>query len=290
MSENWLITNENIQELLDNYKNAPYSRASMCKLMYACVLVVIIGFIGWAIVPDGTIISSVLDFIRLFACILEVIVFIKFKLYKKDEVSLKNTETIREIIVYINNQPEGSVFIDYIYNKFIDYFDETGTDPDVWCHNFFWTDWEEDWYKEIWKAKVFTGLDILVFRAYLYKMYQDKYHDDQKAINLTMLIPAKYWAYCQLIFVFLLVNDNKLITKMNELDAEFDEIYAQLNDENLNKNLVKEWREGTSNKNVFDYVLSGRQEKIDRLQEILEELKYIQEMREIPNPNKEETK
>ena len=290
MSDNWLTTNENIQELLDNYKSAPYSRASMCKLMYACVLVVIICFIGWAIVPDGTIISSVLDFIRLFACILEVIVFIKFKLYKKDEVSLKNTETIREIIVYINNQPEGSVFIDYIYNKFIDYFGETGTDPDVWCHNFFWTDWKEDWYKEIWKAKVFTGLDILVFRAYLYKMYQDKYHDDQKAINLTMLIPAKYWAYCQLIFVFLLVNDSKLITKMNELDAEFDEIYAQLNDENLDKNLVKEWREGTSNKNVFDYVLSGRQEKVDRLQEIVEELKYIQEMREIPNPNKEETK
>ena len=287
---NWLTTNESIQELLDNYKSAPYSRASMYRLMYACALVVIIGFIGWAIVPDGTIISSVLDFIRLFACILEVIVFIKFKLYKKDEVSLKNTETIREIIVYINSQPEGSTFISYIYNKFIDYFNETGTDPNVWCHNFFWTDWKEDWYKEIWKAKVFTGLDILVFRAYLYKMYQDKYHDDQKAINLTMLIPAKYWAYCQLIFVFLMVNDSKLITKLKELDAEFDTIYAQLNDENLDKNLIKEWREGTSNKNVFDYVLSGRQEKVNRLQEIVEELNYIREMREIPNPNKEETK
>ena len=289
MSENWLITNENIQELLDNYKSAPYSRASMCRLMYACTLAVIIGFIGWIFIPDGTVVRNALDFVRLFACILNVFVFIKFKLYKKDEVSLENTKNIQEIIVYINNQPEGSTFISYIYNKFIDYFSETGTDPDVWCHNFFWTDWKEDWYKEIWKAKVFTGLDILVFRAYLYKMYQAKYHDDQKAINLTMLIPAKYWVYCQLIFVFLMMNDNKLIAKVKELDAEFDEIIAQLDSEDLNKDLVREWREGTSNMNVFDYVLSGRQEKINRLQEILDELNYIREMREIPNPNKEET-
>ena len=290
MSENWLTTNEDIQELLDNYKSAPYSRASMCMLMYACALVVIISFIGWIFIPDGTVVRNVLDFIRLFACILNVFIFIKFKLYKKDEVSLENTKNIQEIMVYINNQPEGSAFISYIYNKFIDYFCETGTDPDVWCHNFFWTDWKEDWYKEIWKAKVFTGLDILVFRAYLYKMYQDKYHDDQKAINLTMLIPAKYWAYCQLIFVFLMVNDSKLITKLKELNTEFDEIIAQLDSEDLNKDLVREWREGTSNMNIFDYVLSGRQEKINRLQEILDELNYIREMREIPNPNKEETK
>ena len=121
-------------------------------------------------------------------------------------------------------------------------------------------------------------------------MYQAKYHDDQKAINLTMLIPAKYWVYCQLIFVFLMMNDNKLIAKVKELDAEFDEIIAQLDSEDLNKDLVREWREGTSNMNVFDYVLSGRQEKINRLQEILDELNYIREMREIPNPNKEETK
>ena len=290
MSENWLTTNEDIQELLDNYKSAPYSRASMCMLMYACALVVIISFIGWIFIPDGTVVRNVLDFIRLFACILNVFIFIKFKLYKKDEVSLENTKNIQEIIVYINNQPEGSAFISYICNKFISYFNETGTDPNVWCHNFFWTDWKEDWYKEIQKAKIFDRLDILVFRAYLYKMYQSIYYDDQKAINCTMLIPGYHWACCQLVFLFLLMNDSRLITRMKELDAEFDEIYAQLDDENLNKNLVKEWREGTSNKNVFDYVLSGRQEKIDRLQEILEELKYIQEMREIPNPNKEETK
>ena len=290
MSENWLITNESIQELLDNYKSAPYSRASMCRLMYACALVVIIGFIGWAIVPDGTIISSVLDFIRLFACILEVIIFIKFKLYKKDEVSLKNTANIQEIIVYINNQPEGSAFISYIYNKFIDYFSETGTNPDVWCHNFFWTDCKEDWYKEIWKAKIFNGLDILVFRAYLYKMYQDKYHDDQKAINCAMLISAKYWVCCQLIFVFLMVNDSKLVAKLKDLNTEFDEIIAQLDSEDLNKDLIREWRESTSDKYVFDYILSRRQEKINRLQEILDELDHIREMREIPDPNKEETK
>ena len=287
---NWLTTNESIQELLDNYKSAPYSRASMYRLMYACVLVVIIGFIGWAIVPDGTIIRSILDFIRLFACILEVIVFIKFKLYKRSDIQIQDTENIQDIIVYINNQPEGSAFISYIYNKFIDYFNETGTNPDVWCHNFFWTDYKEDWYKEIWKAKIFNGLDILVFRAYLYKMYQDKYHDDQRAIDLTMLIPAKYWACCQLIFLFLMVNDSKLIAKLKDLNTEFDEIMAQLDSEDLNKDLIREWQESTSNKKVFDYILSKRQDRINRLQEILDELNHIQEMREIPDPNKEETK
>lgn len=290
MSENWLTTNESIQELLDNYKSAPYSRASMYRLMYACVLVVIIGFIGWAIVPDGTIISSALDFIRLFACILEVIVFIKFKLYKRSDIQIQDTENIQEIIVYINNQPEGSAFISYIYNKFIDYFSETGTNPDVWCHNFFWTDYKEDWYKEIWKAKIFNGLDILVFRAYLYKMYQDKYHDDQKAINCTMLIPSKYWACCQLIFLFLMMNDSKLIAKLKDLNTEFDEIMAQLDSEDLNKDLIKEWKHSASTKKVFDYILSERQKKINRLQEILDELNYIREMREIPSNVKEGTK
>lgn len=290
MSENWLTTNESIRDLLDNYKSAPYSRAFMYKLTYVCAFVVLICFIGWAIVPDGTIISNILDFIRLFTCILDVSIFIKFKLYKKDEVSLENTENIQEIIAYINNQPEGSTFISYIYNKFIDYFSKTGTNPDVWCHNFFWTDCKEDWYKEIQKAKIFDRLDILVFRAYLYKMYQSIYHDDQKAINCTMIIPGYHWACCQLIFVLLMVNDSKLTTKLKELNTEFDEIMAQLDSEDLNKDLIREWRESTSNKNVFDYILSGRQKKINRLQEILDELNHIQEMRKVPNPNKEETK
>lgn len=288
MSENWLITNENIQELLDNYKYAPYSRASMCMLMYACVIVVIIGFIGWAIVPDGTLISNILDFIRLFACILEIIIFFKFKLYKRGDVSLNDTKNINEIIVCINNQKEGSTFINYIYDKFIDYFNETGTDPNVWCHNFFWTDRKEDWYREIQKAKIFDKLDIIVFRAYLYKMYQSIYDDNQKAIDCTMLIPGYHWACCQLVFLFLMINDSKLIAKLKELDTEFDEIYAQLNSEEINKNLIKEWKEGNSTKNVFDYVLSRRQEKIERLQEINEEFRYIREMRELPN-NKKET-
>ena len=106
MSENWLITNESIQELLDNYKSAPYSRASMCRLIYACALVVIIGFIGWIFIPDGTVVRDILDFVRLFACILNVFVFIKFKLYRTDGISLKNTENIQDIIAYINNQKE----------------------------------------------------------------------------------------------------------------------------------------------------------------------------------------
>lgn len=290
MSENWLATNENIQELLDNYKSAPYSRASMLRLIYVCAFVAIIGFVGWAIIPDSTVVRDVLDFIRLFACILEVIVFIKFKLYKTDGVSLKNTENIQEIIVYINNQKEGSAFISYIYNKFVDYFSKTGTNPDVWCHNFFWTDCKEDWYKEIQKARIFDKLDILVFRAYLYKMYQSKYHDDQKAINCTMLIPGYHWACCQLIFLFLMVNDSKLIAKLKDLNAEFDEIIAQLDSEDLNKDLIKEWKHSASTKKVFDYILSERQKKIDRLQEILDELNYIREMREIPSNVKEETK